>query len=675
MTLRAIILGLVAAVAIACGGYLCGLLAIGKIPVGHFPVFLFGLLFVGLVAGNPLLHLIRPSWRLSGREVALVLGMSLVACSLPSDGLMINWTQSLIMPRALATRDVAFKNTHVLDYVPDVLMVDVSEKDPALLYWADGFDQKDRPISLGQVPWRLWKGPVASWGGMTILLAIVAICMAMVVHRQWAYSERLRYPIAEFADTILTDRPGRALGGVFSSSLFWIPFLLLTLMRVMHGAQQYTTRVPNFDLGLDVSGFCNVLPALLKTPSANYLYYLSIIPAVVAITFFLGSDIGLSLGLLNLVSVVVLFLLAQAGVSFAGDSNVGGLLPWQNFGAFLGYGLLIAYVGRRYYLLVARSAVWRRHGEVPRYAVWACRLGLLAAAALGYIFVRLGLAWPLAVVVLVLVGLLFIVMARMNAECGIFIYTPLWAVSGVVVGMFGLAAVGPSSLALIGLISVVLIANPIECVIPYAINALKIGERQGLTPARSGASMTGAYVLALVAVIVVGLWADYNFGSSKAGENPAVASAFVNAQTAIKNLRPTGQLSDSELLSPLQRVATMQPHPKFIAAMIFGAVGLLVLGQMRLKFPWWPLHPVLLLGLGVGQLQLLSASCLLGWIIKTGVMRFGGGPAYQKTKIIMIGVIAGELVGATVWLVTNWVLYGVTGMSWVWYVLIRPWRY
>ncbi|MCE5328592.1 MAG: hypothetical protein LLG01_19485 [Planctomycetaceae bacterium] len=672
MTLRAIILGLVSAVAIACGGYLCGLLAIGKIPVGHFPVFLFGLLFVALVAGNPLLHLIRPSWRLSGRELALVLGMSLVACSLPSDGLMRYWTQSLLMPRVLAGKDVGLKNTRVLDYVPHVLLVDAVEKDPAAVRWLEGADAKDRPISLAQVPWDVWRGPAIAWGGMTILLAMMVICVALSVHRQWAYSERLRYPIAEFADTILTDRPGRALGSVFGNPLFWVPFLLLTLMRVMHGAQQYTQRVPNFSLGLDLSGFQNVLPTLLKTPGGEHLTHLSIIPAVVAITFFLGSDIGLSLGLLNVISVAILYTLMQSGVSLGGDANAGGLLQWQNFGAFLGYGLLIAYVGRRYYYLVVRSAVGWRHSEVPAYAAWACRLGLLAAGALIVVFIRLGLAWPLAILTLVIIVLLFIVMARINAECGIFFYSPLWRLPGVMVGLFGLTAIGPSSLVLIGLISLVLIADPFECLIPYVTNALKIGDGQGIKPARSGASMAGAYVLALVAVIVVALWADYNFGSGMGGETPVVKGAFVNAQKVIKELNLTGHLAQSELLTPWQRVTSMRPDGQFLTAVALGAVALLVLGQMRLKFPWWPLHPVILLGLGVSQLQLLSASCLLGWMIKTGIMRFGGGATYQKTKIIMIGVIAGELVGATVWLVTNWILYGATGMSWVWYVLIRP---
>ena len=44
----------------------------------------------------------------------------------------------------------------------------------------------------------------------------------------------------------------------------------------------------------------------------------------------------------------------------------------------------------------------------------------------------------------------------------------------------------------------------------------------------------------------------------------------------------------------------------------------------RLRYAWWPIHPILFAVLGTYQSNTLSMSFLVGWLIKTLVSRFFG---------------------------------------------------
>ena len=46
--------------------------------------------------------------------------------------------------------------------------------------------------------------------------------------------------------------------------------------------------------------------------------------------------------------------------------------------------------------------------------------------------------------------------------------------------------------------------------------------------------------------------------------------------------------------------------------------------------------------------QMMAVSFLLGWLLKTLMTRYGGAGAYQRFKPLMIGLIAGDLVGSVI---------------------------
>ena len=83
-------------------------------------------------------------------------------------------------------------------------------------------------------------------------------------------------------------------------------------------------------------------------------------------------------------------------------------------------------------------------------------------------------------------------------------------------------------------------------------------------------------------------------------------------------------------------------------AMTVGLVLVLLMYFARMRYTWWPIHPVMFAVLSTYQSSTLSASFLLGWLIKTAVVRLGGNAGYHRFKPVMIGLIAGDVLAAVV---------------------------
>jgi hypothetical protein len=91
-----------------------------------------------------------------------------------------------------------------------------------------------------------------------------------------------------------------------------------------------------------------------------------------------------------------------------------------------------------------------------------------------------------------------------------------------------------------------------------------------------------------------------------------------------------------------------------VAALSSGMVVTLLLGQLRLRFWWWPLHPVGYLAANVWGSQWWYMPLFVGWLLKTLAVRYGGLRLYQKTVPIAIGIIVGDRVSEILWSLALW---------------------
>ncbi len=690
MTLRSVVLGLLGAALLAGVGYINNqVLRLTALVGNHLPISVFGLLIVVAIGINPALHLLRRGWGVRPSELAVAMGLMLVACSVPGGGLMGTFVPVTVMPIEYNQTLSGWRKTGMLEYVHPALLPADGRYDKEVMGEIFSGAQRDgKTIALGDVPWGKWRRTLVTWTSIILLTGVASISLGLIVHRQWSLHERLRYPIADFARSVMEWSQGSGRGASGSEGLlqgpdapvrgpsrggglnrlFWIGLAVVLSVRIVNGIQQWYPSSVDIPLTMDLSAIGQKWPGIAKIPFSNVMLRPRIFPTVVAFTFFLASDVGFTLGITQTVYTLIAALLIAKGVDISHDYMAGGPRSWQFFGSYVGFALLTVYTGRRYYWGALKQACVGRRGEgrsrIPAYAVWGFRVFLLSTGALVVVLCSLEIQWPVAILTVAFIMTLYLVIARITVESGLFFNHAGWMCAGVFGGLFGRDILGPKAIIMVGLVSTMLSLNPRECLLPFFVNALKICEGFRVKVGRMGLGAVGAFVLALAVAFPVVLWANYNYGLPQ--QNRWILNIprriFEPAEHVVTNLSADGRLGAVDEMSGWERLTSMKPEPKFIWGAGLGVALVLVCSALRLRFAWWPLHPIIFLVWGMWPIQHFGFSFLLGWTIKMGVTKLVGGYRYHQLKPLMIGVVAGDLLGGLVFMAVGAIYFAVTGL-------------
>ncbi len=670
MTLKAIVIGLLGGLVIACAGTMTEQRwDWGQLTAGHLlPIVVFGMLPLGMVLINPLLRRFARWASFRPAEVAIIVALSLVGCSIPGGGLMRVFSQTLALPAHHNLTSPGWRKNRLLSYVPPSMFpAEGKHHDVATDGFVSGLGSEGHPIGLEQVPWGEWKGPLVTWVPLVLLSGLAAICLSLIVHRQWVSRERLRYPIAEFANSLIDQDEG-SFGPIFRNKMFWAGFAIIAFIRLVNGLNAwFPDKMISIPLIFNFWSVSTKFPSLLKAPMGGDLLFIFIVPVAIAFSFFLASDIALSLGLTQLIVVPITALLITQGIDISSTYMAGGATAWQRFGSFTAFALILLYIGRRYYLEVLKQALtFRRRPEVEPYAAWACRILILVVAAMIVIMrYHLGLNLPIAVLFVLMILVMFLVTARITAETGLFWIMPRWMPMGVLLAMFGAFALGPQAIIVLGLLSLILCIDTGESLMPYLINALKICDRVRVKPSKVGWGAVGVFAVGVAIAVPAGLWTNYNFGTKQDlwGFKRVSTMTFRVAKTAVTEIDQADKLDASVNLDSLQRIMNITPNRKFLWSVGIGVALVLVVGALRLRYSWWPLHPVIFLVWASWPMVRLNWSFLFGWMLKVAVTRLGGHRAYSQTKALMIGVVAAELLAGLIFMAVAGIYYATTGRA------------
>jgi hypothetical protein len=136
---------------------------------------------------------------------------------------------------------------------------------------------------------------------------------------------------------------------------------------------------------------------------------------------------------------------------------------------------------------------------------------------------------------------------------------------------------------------------------------------------------------------------------------------FEISTSLAQRLKSQGVLAASRNLTVWQRVLAIRPEPVFTTSFAIGA--LLVIGAYvgRLRIAGWPINPAVFLLWSWSHCAKLTFSFFVGWAIKSAVARYGGWQAVKKVRPIMMGVIAGDMLGAFIPTIISAVHYFATG--------------
>ena len=659
-------------------------LAQSWIPAAAFaPVFLLALLSGVFLRVNPL----RP---FSNGELVVTMSMALAACSLPTSGLMRNFPQMLVMPQHYGKSNPDWEKAEPDRYVSDINPHVFPEHDvDGNVY--DGYVQgisknKDLPplrdtpfaqwLSQGarlivdhvrQIPLAAWWGPVCAWFPLLIAGFIFIISMCRIVHRQWSEHEQLSYPIAEFAHSLMKNDANRPLSDVFYNRQFWIAFGAVLLLHLSNGYNLYHPNWIKIPTGWNVGSIWWSKFTYFHHCSGCYwfLYVGDIYLTVVAFAYFLPEEISLSLGLSLPLFVLLTATMYQFGRPISGQEQT-----FMVFGSFVAMAGVICYTGRYYYAAIFKRAFLLRanaDADADRAAVAACRWFIASTLAMIVFLVLLGLDWMLATAMVFIIGVLFLVLARASAETGVpFIGTPFFA-RGIIVAALGPAATGPANMYLLELVTVATMQDTRECLAPYVINSFRLGSRTAVNPAPLSRMMMLVLIPGLFVAGIALLWVNYGRGAlGDEHMGRYVPLPFANEISRdIQKLKRSGTLDESNAISGLGHLTTelRDTSPGLYTFFAFGIGLVLINAMLRLRYVWWPLHPVAFLFWNVWATNNFIWSFLLGWLIKVLVVKIGGGRVYQNLKPLFVGVIIGDLCGGMFWILFGPLWYFWTGQE------------
>jgi len=674
MSLRSVLLGVIGALFIACFGYINDShLRLTFLVGNHFPISVFGLLIVLAMVVNPLLFKLRSKWRLRPAELAVITALMLVPCSIPGSGLMRTFDLAIAMPTQYNLQDVGWRTYDVLGYVPPSMMpgdpgAEEVHYNPEVMDKFLTGNPEGGLFDASRVPWDKWIEPLEVWLPIILMVTTAVICLSLMIHNQWSHRERLRYPIAEFAGAVVEQDPNRGVAPIFRNRFFWVALLVIFGIRIVNGIQVYYPGSIGIPLEFNfVTPFTQKWPKLTSA-GGGYgaaLFTLRLFPTAIAFAFFLSSDVALSLGLSQLFFVLLSMVLVTEGIQLDSEFFSGGAITWQLFGSYFGIGLLLLFIGRRYYGQLLKQAVtFVRHREVTASAAWACRIFLLCVAGTTVMLSVLGLPWPFALMTVLMILLMFLVIARINAESGLFFVQSNWTPLAVLLGFFGAAALGPKTMVIVALVSTVLVIDPRECAMPFIVNGLKISEMNGVKPAKVGWSAIVLFLVALLVASPLILTIQYNTPEPRADKwqfKEVPKLPFDAVVRELTKLSLSDRLEESKQMGLAERFQSINVDRKFLAFAGSGLALALGFSFLRLRFAWWPLHPILFLVWGTWPMGRFSHSFLLGWLIKTAVTKFGGATTHRQVRTFMIGAIAGDLLGGIVFMVVGGIYYSVMG--------------
>ena len=671
MTLRAILLGFLGAAIVNGFTYFNDhIIRQTFFVINHMPISVYGGLILFLLMINPLLRRYFKRYVFSSKELVIIITITLASCGIPGSSLMRNFTNCINLPYHYNKTEPGWKEQNVVELVPKQMMTDISKnEDEVVNGFLQGMGTANKHIPFSKVPWYAWKRPMKFWIPLIISLWLALIGLSLIIHKQWSDHEHLPYPIASFANSLLPEEGGTK-SRLFSNKLFWLG---ASIVFVIHMNNYLHSWFPRYLLKIPtVFDFTSLAPLsrIYELGGGKWFLNVNIYFTVIGIAYFLSTDVSLALGIGPILWAFVAGIFGAYGIAL-GSSLEGGhwqvslkLQTFLQWGSYLGIFLSILYIGRYYYSAVMLKALFLPAKEkVEKYAVWGARIFLVFFISFVIQLTFVGLDWQIAILYAGFTVIVFLVMSRILAETGLFFILPYLYTCALVWGIFGIQALGTKTIMIISMLTVIFIVDPRETLIPYIVNNLKLLDFQKIKIGKPTIYFVIAILLGLAIAVPVTLYLQYDNGTDKAdGCTKWVPTIpFQNAVYAKQRLKAQGLLEQANKVSGWKRFASMAPNKSCMIAMAIGLLLVVGFNALRLRFPRWPLHPVMFLVWWSWANQMFFFSFLVGWLIKTIATKYGGIRLCQKLKPFMVGIIAGEIVAALVPMIVGTIYYFITG--------------
>lgn len=501
--------------------------------------------------------------------------------------------------------------------------------------------------------WRMdhimgWMQPILVWTLFIVVLLWVMLCLNVLVRRQWMDQERLSFPITQLPLEIARDGGS---GALFTNKMLWIGFLIPVVLESLASLNYLYPSIPFLPIKPSDARL-NLTPFFAGSPPWNGLgnLQLSFYPLVIGLTYFLPLDVAFSLWFFYLFGKFENVLATGMGYHDPGASQAMSRLPYvgeQSAGAFLGVALFALYNMRKSLQKAFLSAFqFGRHRTDLHDAnePMPYRVAVLGAMG-GYLFLILfgmaiGMSWIVPTVFYFLYYLYVITFTRIRAEAGL----PWGFGPNMNVHDLMKAGVGSGAFNLQNTVGLHMILwhdlDMRTCDMPNQLEGMKIGEASRMNLRHVAAIIVLASVIGALASWGSVLTCYYQYGAATAKVNDWRTSMGSVPWRQMKDILDTPVKAD---LARLQGVG--------LGFIVTGALVVL-----RQKFVWWPFHPIGYAIAGTATMDWLWCATLMGWIIKSLVVRYGGMENYRQLIPFFIGLILGDYITGSVWAIYGSIL-------------------
>jgi hypothetical protein len=630
-TLTAVVVGLLGSVLIWVAAPYNDLV-LGNPPVAntYLPVAAMGIILAVVLLVNPLLHWLSPRLRLDGSQLAIALGMMLVACVLPWIGLLWILPYNLVQAPLDARVNKRLAEAYEDMGLPPGLFPDkigFNAETPA----SDAFVKQ---LAVGEsIPWGAWLGPLWRWGLLLLFAWLLMVGLALIVLPQWRRNERLPFPLLTLQQSLIqTPEADHAFAPLLRQKSFWIAAGAVFLLHLLAGAKiYYPTGVAAIPLSW------NLRPIFSQDPFwwlPSYVYRGQIYFMFVGIAFFMPSRTGFSLWFFTIAYALYVMISYVYLPPFHYET-----VRDHRTGAMIAVALGILWLGRAHWAHVFRCVVRKATSEEDRKDRKASLM--FAAGCLGMT------AWLAAVGVPVgwavfYVGFVFMVcllVTRIVAETGMpFVRIDM----GTQLFLARLAPVSwltPAAIYFSTVVALLFELGSHVSATTMATHALGLDDKA--PPRRQfrfALLLVGLLVVGLVVCGAVHLKANYTHSMTLNGvEQPLNSWGLGLLSGAHADLL---RLKEGTLGAPIYN---QRSH------LLFGAIlgGLLLWACLRM--PKWPFHPIGLVMAGTYAANIAWPSIFLGWLSKELVLRYGGARIYRSARPAFMGLVIGAVLAAVFW--------------------------
>ncbi len=419
-------------------------------------------------------------------------------------------------------------------------------------------------------------------------------------------------------------------GHMWKSRLFWLGFSLCAAIEIINGLHWLYPSIPSINVqhvNLQGQGVFATRP-WNATGFTTYSFY----------PFAIGLGYLLPLDLLFSCWFFYLFWKAQLVTSAAMAWDVTPDFPFVREQAFGGYITILVFMvwnGRNYFREMWKR-IWGEPSDVDDRAealtYRRAAAGWLAGTAflVGFM-VWAGLSPLVAVAAFVIYFALALAVTRIRAELGPPVHDLHFSgPDHMLTRSFGTPAFSARDLTVLSFFywfNRAYRSHPM----PFGAEGLKAAKDTGA----SQKIMFWATMLAAVVGTVAVFWAYLHIAYS------------LGAQARMRG----GGGFAGEAYNRLNGWLQSPTPPNGLANGAVGVGFLFCSGLMlaRIKFPWWPFHPIGYAISGSWSMNLVWLPLFIAWIVKGVLMRYGGVRLYRQAMPFFLGLILGQILLGCAW--------------------------